>query len=196
MRMAGKRQAKQSDGFTLLELICAIAGMALLLGIIAPNLTSLLPTARLDGSAKSIMAKLQMVRSEARIQAKRMEVEFDLEVGRYRVIPPPEEQLTSDQILYDDERTEDEQKDWIDLDSNVNFAGAGDAKTGVIEKGMYRVVFDEYGFTADQVVAVTLESDETMIWSVVIRGLTGKVEVVKSEEGELAKPSLVGEGAF
>ena len=162
--MAGKRQAKQSDGFTLLELICAIAGMALLLGIIAPNLTSLLPTARLDGSAKSIMAKLQMVRSEARIQAKRMEVEFDLEVGRYRVIPPPEEQLTSDQILYDDERTEDEQKDWIDLDSNVNFAGAGDAKTGVIEKGMYRVVFDEYGFTADQVVAVTLESDETMIW--------------------------------
>lgn len=194
--MAGKRQAKQSDGFTLLELICAIAGMALLLGIIAPNLTSLLPTARLDGSAKSIMAKLQMVRSEARIQAKRMEVEFDLEVGRYRVIPPPEEQLTSDQILYDDERTEDEQKDWIDLDSNVNFAGAGDAKTGVIEKGMYRVVFDEYGFTADQVVAVTLESDETMIWSVVIRGLTGKVEVVKSEEGELAKPSLVGEGAF
>ena len=194
--MAGKQQAKQSDGFTLLELICAIAGMALLLGIIAPNLTSLLPTARLDGSAKSIMAKLQMVRSEARIQAKRMEVEFDLEVGRYRVIPPPEEQLTSDQILYDDERTEDEQKDWIDLDSNVNFAGAGDAKTGVIEKGMYRVVFDEYGFTADQVVAVTLESDETMIWSVVIRGLTGKVEVVKSEEGELAKPSLVGEGAF
>jgi len=180
----------------LLELICAIAGMALLLGMIAPNLTSLLPTARLDGSAKSIMAKLQMVRSEARIQAKRMEVEFDLEVGRYRVIPPPEEQLTSDQILYDDERTEDEQKDWIDLDSNVNFAGAGDAKTGVIEKGMYRVVFDEYGFTADQVVAVTLESDETMIWSVVIRGLTGKVEVVKSEEGELAKPSLVGEGAF
>ena len=76
------------------------------------------------------------------------------------------------------------------------FAGGGDAKTGVIEKGMYRVVFDEYGFTADQVVAVTLESDETMIWSVVIRGLTGKVEVVKSEEGELAKPSLVGEGAF
>jgi Tfp pilus assembly protein FimT len=194
--MGCKQQAKQSGGFTLLELICAIAGMALLLGMIAPNLTSLLPTARLDGSAKSIMAKLQMVRSEARIQAKRMEVEFDLEVGRYRVIPPPEEQLTSDQILYDDERTEDEQKDWIDLDSNVNFAGAGDAKTGVIEKGMYRVVFDEYGFTADQVVAVTLESDETMIWSVVIRGLTGKVEVVKSEEGELAKPSLVGEGAF
>jgi hypothetical protein len=35
-----------------------------------------------------------------------------------------------------------------------------------------------------------------MIWSVLIRGLTGKVEILKSEEGDIAKPTAVGEGAF
>ena len=196
MRMDGTTNNDRSAGFTLLELICVIAGMALLLGIIAPNISALVPSARLDGSAKAIMSKLQMIRSEARIQAKRIEMEFDLTVGRYRTILPPEERLTSDQVVYDDSETLDEHKDWVDLETGVAFAGAGDAKSGIIEKDMYRVVFDEYGFTADQVIAITLASDETMIWSVLIRGLTGKVEILKSEEGDIAKPTAVGEGAF
>ena len=164
--------------------------------LFTPNISALVPGARLDGSAKAIMTKLQMVRSEARIQAKRMEMEFDLTVGRYRTILPPEEQLTSDQIVYNDADTPDDYKDWIDLETGVVFAGAGDTRSGIIENDMYRVVFDEYGFTADQVVAVKLESDETMIWSVLIRGLTGKVEIIKSEEGEIARPEKVSEGAF
>lgn len=196
MRMNGTTCNDRSAGFTLLELICVVAGMALLLGIIAPNIGALVPSARLDGSAKAIMTKLQMIRSEARIQAKRMEMEFDLTVGRYRTILPPEERLTSDQVVYDDSEALDEHKDWVDLETGVAFAGAGDAKSGIIEEDMYRVVFDEYGFTADQVIAITLANDETMIWSVLIRGLTGKVEILKSEEGEIAKPTAVGEGAF
>ena len=196
MRMDGTTCNDRSAGFTLLELICVVAGMALLLGIIAPNIGALVPSARLDGSAKAIMTKLQMIRSEARIQAKRMEMEFDLTVGRYRTILPPEERLTSDQVVYDDSEALDEHKDWVDLETGVAFAGAGDAKSGIIEKDMYRVVFDEYGFTADQVIAITLANDETMIWSVLIRGLTGKVEILKSEEGEIAEPTAVGEGAF
>ena len=37
------------------------------------------------------------------------------------------------------------------------------AKSGVITKGKYRLIFDEYGFTADQVIAVRLVDDETMV---------------------------------
>lgn len=196
MSIDGTTRSDRSAGFTLLELICVIAGMALLLGIIIPNIGALVPTARLDGSAKAIMTKLQMIRSEARIQAKRMEMEFDLSVGRYRTILPPEERLTADQVVYDDKEALDENKDWIDLETGVAFAGAGDSKSGIVEKGMYQVVFDEYGFTADQVIAITLESDKTMIWSVLILGLTGKVEIIKSEEGDMAKPTAVGEGEF
>ncbi|MFT4514177.1 MAG: prepilin-type N-terminal cleavage/methylation domain-containing protein [Planctomycetota bacterium] len=187
---------RRTAGFTLIELIVAISLVALLVGIVAPNLAGLLPTARLDGSAKDIKGKLTMIRSESRIQAKRMEMEFDLDSARFRTIYPPEEQLTSDQVVYNDAEALEENKDWIDLADGVVFAGAGDAKSGTITKGLYKVVFDEYGFSADQVIAVQLANDETMVWSVVLHGLTGHMEIVKSEMGELGQPTDVGEGAF
>ena len=191
-----RRAAPQAGGFTLIELIVAISLVAHLVGIIAPNLGALIPLARLDGSRKDIKAKLMMIRSESRIQAKRMEMEFDLDNAQYRIILPPEEQLTSDQVVYNDAEVERENKDWVDLNEGVKFAGAGDSKSGTITKGLYRVVFDEYGFTADQVIAVQLVDDETMIWSVVIDGLTGHMEIQQSELGEIAQPTTIGEGAF
>ena len=188
--------ARRADGFTLLELVTAIALVALLVGIIVPNLGSIVPSARLDGSSKAILSKLTLIRSEARIQAKRMEMEFDLDRARFRTILPPEEQLTTDQVIYNDAEVRDEAKDWIELESGVVFAGAGDAKSGMLTKGLYRVVFDEYGFTGDQVVAVKLENDDSMVWSVSIHGLTGHMEVERSELGEIVQPLPVGEGSF
>ena len=186
----------RTAGFTLLELIVAISLVALLVGIIAPNLGALIPTARLDGSAKDIKANLTEIRSESRIQAKRMEMEFDLDRARFRIILPPEEQLTSDQVIYNDAEVRDQDKGWIDLTDGVVFAGAGDSRSGTITKGLYKVVFDEYGFTADQVIAVQLLNDSTMAWSVVLHGLTGQMEIEKSEIGEIAQPAPIGEGAF
>ena len=101
-----------------------------------------------DGSAKDIKANLTEIRSESRIQAKRMEMEFDLDRARFRIILPPEEQLTSDQVIYNDDEVRDQDKGWIDLTDGVVFAGAGDSRSGTITKGLYKVVFDEYGFTA------------------------------------------------
>lgn len=187
---------QRERGFTLVEVLVAVALIALSLAIVAPNLYGLVPSARLDGSGKKILSWLQTIRSEARIQAKRMEMEFDLDKGRYRIIWPPEERLTTDQIVYDDDEVPDESKDWIDLDKDVVFAGAGDPATGLVEKGLYRVSYDEYGFTADQVLALTLKSDPDFVWSLSIRGLTGKVETLKSEDGELLRPERVTEGAF
>ena len=190
------RMRRGEAGFTLLELMVAIALAALGLAIVAPNLYGLVPSARLEGSGKKIVSWLQTIRSEARIQAKRMEMEFDLDKGRYRLIWPPEERLTTDQIVYQDDEVPDASKDWIELDTDVVFAGAGNAATGLVEKGLYRVSYDEYGFTADQVVALTLQSDPDFVWSLSIRGLTGKVETHDSETGELLRPERVTEGAF
>ena len=99
-------------------------------------------------------------------------------------------------MIYNDAEVRDEAKDWIELESGVVFAGAGDAKSGMLTKGLYRVVFDEYGFTGDQVVAVKLENDDSMVWSVSIHGLTGHMEVERSELGEIVQPLPVGEGSF
>ena len=183
-------------GFTLIEVLVAVALIGLGIAVVAPNLSGLVPSARLEGSGKQILSWLQTIRSEARIQAKRMEMEFDLDRGRYRIIWPAEERLTTDQIVYEDDEVPDASKDWIDLDTDVAFAGAGSAVTGLIEKGLYRVVYDEYGFTADQVLALRLQSDPSMVWSLSIRGRTGKIETLGSEDGELVRPERIGEGAF
>ena len=62
--------------------------------------------------------------------------------------------------------------------------------------GVYRLVFDEYGFTADQVIALKLVSDPNMVWSLAIHGLTGRVDIEKSEKGEVAELVALNEMAF
>ncbi len=190
------RDRRTDGGFSLLEILVAVALIGLGLAIVAPNLSALMPSARLSGSGKELVSWLQTIRSEARIQAKRMELELDLDKGRYRIVWPPEERLTSDQIILADADVPERDRDWIDLERDVVFAGAGDAKEGLIQQGLYRVAFDEYGFSADQVVALQLESDPDFVWSLMVRGLTGKIETQESETGEILRPVRVEEGAF
>ncbi|HEB51858.1 MAG TPA: prepilin-type N-terminal cleavage/methylation domain-containing protein [bacterium] len=197
MRHLEPSEAASPDaGFTLIEILAVVALLGLLLGVVAPNLMGLVPSARLDGSAKTLQAKIADIRSESRIQAKRMQLELDLDKGRFRVILPPEERLTSDQEIERDEDLADDRKDWIDLETGVVFAGAGTGKDGLVEKGFYRVTFDEYGFSADQVIALRLENDPTMVWTLSIRGLTGMLELHRSEDGQIFYPTVTEEGAF
>ena len=179
-------------GFTLMEVLVTLTVVALTFAIVVPNLSAFLPEARLEGSGKRILRELDWVRSEARIQGKRMSMEFDLERARWRIVYPPEQKLTRDQDVWTLEERPD---DWIPLETDVVFEGAGDAK-GRGHHGVYRLVFDEYGFTADQVIALKLVSDPNMVWSLAIHGLTGRVEVEKKENGEVADLVALNETAF
>ena len=183
----------RTSGFTLLELLVTMAIVTLLFAIVVPNLGALVPSARLDGSGSRIQRELDWVRSEARIQGKRMVLEFDLDKHRWRIVYPPEQQLTRDQDAWTLEERPD---DWIPLEPDVVFGGIGDARHGMAEKGLYRLVFDEYGFTADQMIVLRLQSDPTMVWALSIQGLSGQVAVQRSEDGVVPQLSLVQEGAF
>ena len=62
----------QPAGFTLMEVLVTLTVIALTFAIVVPNLSSYVPEARLEGSGKRILRELDWVRSEARIQGKRM----------------------------------------------------------------------------------------------------------------------------
>jgi prepilin-type N-terminal cleavage/methylation domain-containing protein len=193
-----KRRTSQSqpalpEGFTLMEVLVTLTVIALTFAIVVPNLSSYVPEARLEGSGKRILRELDWVRSEARIQGKRMTMEFDLEHARWRIVYPPEQKLTRDQDLW---TLEERPEDWIPLETDVVFEGAGDGKTHRGHHGIYRLVFDEYGFTADQIIVLKLSTDPAMVWSLVIHGLTGRVDVEKSEKGEIVELVALNEGAF
>ncbi len=188
-----RSQACAPRGFTIVELMVVLAILGLMFALVVPNLGALVPSARLRGSGQKIRSELDWVRSEARIQGKRMVMEFDLEKARWRIVYPPEQKLTRDQDAWTLEERPDE---WIALETDVLFAGAGDSKSGLGTRGVYRLVFDEYGFTGDQLVALKLESDPKMVWAMAVQGLNGRITVTESEAGELPVLQATTEGAF
>jgi len=189
----GRSGSRGDAGFTLIELLVTLALIALAFAIVVPNLGSFVPEARLQGSGKSILRTMDWVRSEARIQGKRMSMEFDLDHAAWRIVYPPEQQLTRDQDAWTLEERSD---DWENLETDVAFAGAGDAKNGLAQRGLYRITFDEYGFTGDQLVVLKLVSDPTMLWWVTVHGISGRTTVETSEKGEMPTITTPGEGAF
>ena len=198
--MAGARSASRrcaaeaaSGGFTLIELLVTCAILSLIFAIVAPNLGALVPAARLDGSGAEIRRQLDWVRSEARIQGKRMVMEFDIDRSIWRLVYPPEQRLTRDD---DVSELEERPEDWRRLEPDVRFVGIGDGKNGLASRGVYRLVFDEYGFTGDQVIVLALESDPDLTWTMTIQGLSGRVDVHRSETGEKPLPQVPNEGAF
>jgi len=180
-------------GFTLMELLVTLTIISLIFAIVVPNLGTLLPSARLEGSGKQILRQLDWVRSEARIHGKPMSLDFDLDRNRWRIVYPPEQQLTRDQDAWTLEERPD---DWTSMENDVVFGGVGDAKNGMASRGVYRLTFDEYGFTSDQLIVLKLQSDPQLVWSMTIMGLTGRTSVLQSESGEVEQLLVVGEGAF
>ncbi len=191
--MRVQRSVDAKAGFTLIEILVSLMILSLLFAIVVPNLGALVPSARLHASGNKIQRELDWVRSEARIQGKRMVMEFDLEKARWRIVYPPEQQLTRDQ----DVSTLEERPDtWSELETDVAFVGAGDGNAGLSTRSKYRIIFDEYGFTGDQVLILGLKSDPMQTWTLTIQGLSGKVDVYESDKGEKPVPQPPNEGAF
>lgn len=187
-------RASRHAGFTLIELLVTMVMIALAMAFVIPNLGSFIPEAKLEGSAKQIMRQLDWVRSEARIQGRPMSVDFDLKRSLWRIVNAPEQRLTRDQ---DADSLTERADFWRELESGVVFGSAGDSRNErAAKQGVYRVTFDEFGFSADQVITLKLETDEKMVWSIVIQGLSGRMSLETSANGTPATIDAIGEGAF
>src|SRR5262245_62792751 len=106
--------------------------IGLIVAMIAPNLRAFVPAARIEAGAKVIVANVDHMRSEARIQGKRLQLEFDLDHAMWRRVFPPEERLTTDQ---DVDPLEPKYEDWNALEEDVQIASAGNPLEGRATKG-------------------------------------------------------------
>ncbi|MCR9244078.1 MAG: GspH/FimT family pseudopilin [bacterium] len=192
-RHAAAEQRSPEAGFTLMEVLVTLLIISMLFAMVVPNLSTFVPGARLEGSGKQIQRRLDFLRSEAQIRGREMSLELDLDRDRWRVVYPPDLRLSLDQ---DQSTLEEWSFDWMELETGVVFSGAGDSKNGIVERGLYRIRFDEYGFAADQMIVLELESEPDRKWSLELRGLTGATGVTKTNDGERPELPFVGEGAF
>lgn len=184
---------RHADGFTLIELMVVLAIGALILQFVMVNIAGMVPRTKLDSEAKRLLANLDFLRSEARIQGKRYILEIDLDHPRWRMVIPAEERLTSEQTL---EETMPRALEWTPLEEGVKFAGAGNPINTYVRHKTYEIVFDESGQTADLSVFLKLDSDPKLVWTVQLRGLTGHGDILTNENGVEQRLDEVTEGAF
>ncbi|MEC7582689.1 MAG: GspH/FimT family protein [Planctomycetota bacterium] len=188
-----QRDDRRSSGFTIIEVMVVVVIMGMIAAIVIPNLGMFVPEARMNSAAQQLIANIDFVRSEARIQGKRVTLEFDLENARWRYVLPPEEQLTSDQDVH---TLEADYLAWQELEDDVEFASAGNAANGMVQDNIFQMVFDENGFTSDQSIVLQLISDPNMTWTVQVHGLTGRCELIRDYEGNAQPFAETGEGMF
>lgn len=191
-RPAGRR-SRPDAGFTLMEMLVTTALLGLVMAIVAPNIGAFVPTAKLDAAANILVNQIDFLRSEARIHGKRYELELDLERARWRRVVPAEDKITTDQDI----RTlEPWYEQWQTLETGVTFGGAGDPVQGMARRNIYKVVFDENGFTGDQAIVLKLDEDKSKVWTVLLHGLTGRSTIEEDHDGREHRLDEIREGAF
>jgi prepilin-type N-terminal cleavage/methylation domain-containing protein len=179
-------------GFTIVELMVVIAVIGIIMRVALLNLGALVPAATLESECKQIRAHLDYLRSEARLRGQAYSLELDLSNHRYRYVLPPERKLAS----YEGDYAELPMS-WTPLDDKARFVGIAVPSRPPIESGTYRITFDENGNTGDIAIFFKLLDAETSyMWTLQLRGLTGRTEIKKSVEGKRFPLEELNESAF
>ncbi len=180
-----------SGGFTLIELLVVVAIAALVMQLVTANLGAMIPSKAMDSAARQLISRLDFIRSEAQLQGKIYRIQFDLDNHRYRTVMPPEDRLLSTEA-----QKEEFFLDWNSLGDDVILGGHEVAGGPLLRSGLTAVEFDPHGFTADQTIYMAHVTDESMVWSIRLRGLTGTADIARSFDGRRQPLETADEGSF
>jgi type II secretion system protein H len=179
-------------GFTLIELMVVIAIVGVVMRVVLLNMGAFVPATVLNGECKQMRAHLDFLRSEARLRGQWCALELDLSNHRYRYVLSPERRLTSFA-----EDIAELPLSWTPLDERAKFAGVAMPSRPLIERGIYRITFDENGATADLAIFFKLQDEQNLyMYTLQLRGLTGRTEIKKDVEGKRYILEEVNEAAF
>ncbi len=183
---------RPDGGFTLIELMVVVAIIGVVVRVALLNLGALVPSTVLDGEAKTLRTHMDFLRSEARLRGQTHSLELDLTNHRYRYVLPPERRLASHE-----EEIESWPLSWKQMDPRVKMYGLASPGRPLLEHGVYRLQFDEAGQTGDIALFLRLDAPPAdFVWSLQLRGLTGRTEIKKSTEGRRQALEETNESAF
>ena len=183
--------ARRDAGFTLIEIVVVITMAALLFQVVTANLGSMIPSRTMDSAAAKLISTVSYLRSEARLQGKPYTIELDLDRNRYRILVPAEDSMVSLEATQ-----EAFELSWQDLGKDVVFKGVQITGGANFRNGKYPLRLDENGFTADQSLFLQHEFDESLAWTIQLRGLTAQAETIRNIEGQFQPLRDVEEGEF
>ncbi len=181
----GARPAEQRFGFTLVELLLVVAIMMLAAAAVATNIDTLLPSTRIEASARILAADIASARASAVAQGLPYRIDYDIDESRYRIATPFKD---GGGIA-----TEEEDRvttEWKPFPENVVLR---EILVGnqTIRSGSYRIEMKPNGNTMEHVVHLERPLPPGNFY-LVVQGLTGYVQFFSGDW----RPEIVSESDF
>lgn len=184
-----RTRIRRAAGFSLIELMMALAVVALMGGMVFVDYSSATTHERLKAAARRLAGYCEMIRAEAVSQSIACRIEFDFDRSRFRfVIDPPRDRFgrfvelepTEDgegRVLTEEELAErDESFEWEDLPRDVFLKRLAISAKEYYDKSVVSWPFWPDGSVAPFV--IHLATAQGQVASVSMNGLTGTAEAV------------------
>jgi len=169
---------RRDRGFTLLELMVVVAIMALATRLVFLNAGAFIPGWQMNAQARKLASRISFLASEARIQGRRMGLEFDLDSESMRTNLPPDYTLA----LIGEVTPPQLSTDWHRLDPPLQIESIEIAMKGnIFRNGTVILPFSALGTTVDAAIFIRNPNYESMEVTLLVHGLTGEVEILPGE---------------
>jgi prepilin-type N-terminal cleavage/methylation domain-containing protein len=176
-RSPAASNGRATGGFTFVELLLTLAILAFAFTYAVIHLDGATGPTRLASAARQVGSSIEFLRGQAIQAARPLEMEIDIDNGRFRTIVPPRPSETDS-----DHRDQEElvQTEWTDLPRRVRFQEILFGRHDTERSGIVTVQFSPMGEIAPNGFLLRLVSDEIAdpdeaYFSLEINGLTGEV---------------------